>query len=151
MRDIEGRVHQGHPGESRDDQDEPRWHSGKRQSFLNDEFTRRQCMAGNLVEFTDNNFEAEALKANKPVLVDFWAPWCGPCRMVGPIIEELAGSYSGQVKVGKLNTDDNPNVASRYGIMSIPTILLFKNGEIVDRIVGAVPKKDFEEMLTTHT
>jgi thioredoxin 1 len=107
-------------------------------------------MAANLVEFTDSNFETEALKADKPVLVDFWAPWCGPCRMVGPIIEELAGSYSGKVKVGKLNTDDNPNVASRYGIMSIPTILLFKNGEIVDRIVGAVPKKDFEKMLTTH-
>ena len=69
-------------------------------------------MAANLVEFTDSNFEAEALKADKPVLVDFWAPWCGPCRMVGPIIEELAGSYSGKVKVGKLNTDDNPNVAN---------------------------------------
>ena len=107
-------------------------------------------MAANLVEFTDSNFETEALKADQPVLVDFWAPWCGPCRMVGPIIEELAGSYSGKVKVGKLNTDDNPNVASRYGIMSIPTILLFKNGEIVDRIVGAVPKKDFEKMLITH-
>jgi thioredoxin 1 len=104
-------------------------------------------MGGNLFEFTDSNFDSEALKADKPVLVDFWAPWCAPCRMVGPIIEELSGSYSGKVKIGKLNTDDNPVIASRYGIMSIPTILLFKNGEIVDRIVGAAPKKDFEKML----
>jgi thioredoxin 1 len=107
-------------------------------------------MSGNLVEFDDNNFDTEALSADKPVLVDFWAPWCAPCRMVGPIIEELANSYSGKLKVGKLNTDDSPGVASRYGIMSIPTILLFKNGEIVDRIVGAVPKKDFEKMLSMH-
>ena len=107
-------------------------------------------MAGNVLTFTDANFQTEVLSSQQPVLVDFWAPWCGPCRMVGPIVEELAGSYAGKVKVGKLNTDDNPNVASRYGIMSIPTILLFKNGEIVDRIVGAVPKKDFEKMLTTH-
>ena len=96
---------------------------------------------------TAANFETEVLKATTPVLVDFWAPWCGPCRMVGPIIEELAGSYSGKVKVGKLNTDDNPNVASRYGIMSIPTVLLLHNGEIQDRVVGAVPKKEFVRVL----
>ncbi len=107
-------------------------------------------MGANLLELTDSNFDAEALQADKPVLVDFWAPWCAPCRMVAPVIEDLAGSYSGRLKVGKLNTDDNPNVASRYGIMSIPTILLFKNGEIADRIVGAAPKKDFEKMLTKH-
>ncbi len=107
-------------------------------------------MSGNLVEFTDNNFDVEALQSDKPVLVDFWAPWCAPCRMVGPIVAELAGSYSEKVKVGKLNTDDNPNIASRYGIMSIPTILLFKNGEIADRIVGAALKKDFERMLAKH-
>ncbi|MEW5979124.1 MAG: thioredoxin [Acidobacteriota bacterium] len=107
-------------------------------------------MAGNLFEFTDGNFDQEVLKAEKPVLVDFWAPWCAPCRMVGPIIEELAGSYADKVKVGKLNTDDNPNIASRYGIMSIPTILLVKNGEVVDRRVGAVPKKEFEKMLNAH-
>jgi len=107
-------------------------------------------MSANLFEFTDQNFESEALKSDKPVLVDFWAPWCAPCRMVGPIIEELAGSYLEKVKVGKLNTDDNPGIASRYGIMSIPTILLFKNGEIVERIVGAAPKKDFEKILRSH-
>ena len=107
-------------------------------------------MSGNLVEFTDANFDSEALKADTPVLVDFWAPWCGPCRMVGPIIEELASGYSGRVKVGKLNTDDNPSVAGRYSIRSIPTVLLFKNGEIVDRIVGVVPKKDFERMISPH-
>lgn len=107
-------------------------------------------MNANLFEFTDKNFDGEALKSDKPVLVDFWAPWCAPCRMVGPIIEELAGTYGAKVKVGKLNTDDNPAIASRYGIMSIPTILLFKNGEIVERIVGAAPKKDFEKMLSSH-
>ncbi len=107
-------------------------------------------MGGNLIEFTDTNFDREVLNADKPVLVDFWAPWCAPCRMVGPIIEELSSSYAGRVKVGKLNTDDNPTIGSRYGIMSIPTILLFKNGEIVDRIVGAVPKKEFEKLLNGH-
>ena len=107
-------------------------------------------MSGNLVEFTDQNFDAEALKADKPVLVDFWAPWCGPCRMVGPIIEELATSYAGKMKVGKLNTDENPAIATRYGVMSIPTILLFQAGEIVDRVVGAVPRKEFERMINEH-
>jgi thioredoxin 1 len=107
-------------------------------------------MSGNLVEFTDNNFDQEALKSELPVMVDFWAPWCAPCRMVGPIIDELANAYSGKIKVGKLNTDDNPGIASRYGIMSIPTILLFKDGQIIDRISGAVPKKVFESMLATH-
>ena len=107
-------------------------------------------MSGNLVEFTDQNFDAEALKADKPVLVDFWAPWCGPCRMVGPIIEELATSYAGKMKVGTLNTDENPGIATRYGVMSIPTILLFQAGEIVDRVVGAVPRKEFERMINEH-
>ncbi len=109
-----------------------------------------KVMSGNLIEFTDQNFESEALKAETPVLVDFWAPWCSPCRMVGPVIEELAASLAGKVKVGKLNTDDNQAIASRYGIMSIPTVLLFKNGEIIDRVVGAAPKKEFERMINSH-
>ncbi len=107
-------------------------------------------MNGNIVEFTDTNFDAEALRADRPVLVDFWAPWCGPCRMVGPIIEELAGVYAGKVKVGKLNTDNNPMVASRYGIRSIPTILLLKDGEVVGNLLGAVPKQEFQKMIDPH-
>jgi len=107
-------------------------------------------MSESVVELTDANFDTEALKADKPVLVDFWAPWCGPCRMVGPIIEELAGSYAGKVKVGKLNTDNNPIVASKYGIRSIPTILLLKNGEVVGNLMGAVPKNEFEKMIDQH-
>ena len=93
------------------------------------------------IEFTDANFETEVLKADKPVLVDFWAPWCGPCRMVAPIVAEISSEYDGKLKVGKLNTDDNHGVAARYGIMSIPTLLIFKNGEVVEKVVGAAPKQ----------
>ena len=107
-------------------------------------------MSESVVELTDANFDTEALKADKPVLVDFWAPWCGPCRTVGPIIEELAGSYVGKVKVGKLNTDHNPIIASKYAIRSIPTILLLKNGEVVGNLMGAVPKSEFEKMINQH-
>jgi thioredoxin 1 len=107
-------------------------------------------MAGNVIELTDTNFETETLRSEKPVLVDFWAPWCAPCRTVAPIIEELAGSYSGKVKVAKLNANDNPGVAERYGVMSIPTILLFRNGEVVHRMVGAASKKEFEKLLADH-
>ena len=107
-------------------------------------------MSDNVIELTDANFQSEALEADKPVLVDFWAPWWGPCRMVGPIIDDVAETYLNKVKVGKLNTDDNPQVATKYGIRSIPTILLFKNGEVVGNLMGAKPKQDFEEMINQH-
>ncbi len=102
------------------------------------------------LELTDSNFEVEALNSDKPVMVDFWAEWCGPCRMVGPIVEEVANEYADKAVVGKLNVDNNPGVAQKYGIRSIPTILFFKNGEIVDRQVGAVPKAALVKKLEAH-
>ncbi len=98
-------------------------------------------MSGNVLELTNDNFEAEALKSEVPVLVDFWAEWCGPCKMVGPTVAELADDYAGKVKVGKLNVDNAREVASKYGIRSIPTLMIFKGGEVVDTVVGAQPKE----------
>jgi thioredoxin 1 len=102
------------------------------------------------LEITDSNFEEVVLKSDKPVLIDFWAEWCGPCRMVGPLVEELASEYEGKAVIGKLNVDHNPETAVKYGIRSIPALLYFKNGEIVDRQVGAVPKNTLESKLTPH-
>ncbi|GAB3010506.1 thioredoxin [uncultured Cyclobacterium sp.] len=98
------------------------------------------------IEITDSNFE-EVIKSDQPVLVDFWAEWCGPCKMIGPIVEELAGEYEGKATIGKLDVDANQNVPSKFGIRSIPTLLIFKGGEVVDKVVGAVPKSVLSDKL----
>ena len=103
-------------------------------------------MAGNLTEVTDNNFAAEVLEAGQPVLVDFWAPWCGPCRLIAPHLEELDNERD-DLTVVKMNVDENPQTAAKYGIMSIPTLILFKNGQVAKQVVGALPKARLQQEL----
>ena len=100
------------------------------------------------IQFTDGNFDVEVLKSNVPVLVDFWAVWCGPCKMIAPIVEELATEFDGKAKIGKLDVDENQQTAIKYGVRSIPTILIFKDGQLKDTIIGAVPKQNIVQRLT---
>ncbi len=105
---------------------------------------------GNVAEITDANFEQEVLQSDQPVLVDFWAPWCGPCRQIAPMIDELSSSNSGSVKVVKVNIDDNPQAPGKYGVTSIPTLLLFKRGNVVESFVGVQPKQRLQAALDSH-
>jgi len=102
------------------------------------------------IQVNDVNFEQEVLQSEVPVLVDFWAPWCGPCHMVAPVVEEIAAEYEGKLKVCKLNVDEAPQTASNYGVMSIPTLAVFKGGEVVDKVVGALPKSELLKAVEPH-
>ncbi len=104
----------------------------------------------NLQTFDGDNFDGDVLGSDQPVLVDFWAAWCGPCRAVGPVVEELAGEYAGRAKIGKLNVDDHPEIAGRFGVQGIPTLILFRDGKPVDQVVGAVPKKVLSDLIERH-
>ncbi len=104
-------------------------------------------MAEGVLEIEDSSFEAEVLQSEKPVLVDFWAPWCGPCRAIAPVVEELAGTFGDKIKFAKCNVDDNPVTPGKFGIKSIPTLILFSGGEIIDKVIGIVAKSKLEEML----
>jgi thioredoxin 1 len=102
------------------------------------------------LEFKDASFDEDVLKSETPVLVDFWAPWCGPCRMLAPTVDAISEEYEGKVKVGKVNTDENPQIATQHQINSIPTLMIFKGGEVVERLVGALPKEKITEKLDAH-
>jgi len=105
-------------------------------------------MAGeNVLEFTDDNFDTEVLQSSTPVLVDFWATWCAPCKAIAPVVDQLATTYQGKVKIGKVNVDENPATPGQYGVRGIPTLILFKDGQIVDQLVGAVPKNQLEGLI----
>lgn len=104
-------------------------------------------MGQNTIELGDDNFSAEVLESTTPVLVDFWAPWCGPCRQIAPLIDQLAEEYSGKVKVGKVNIDDNPGITNEYGIQSIPTLMVFRNGAVAERFVGMPPRSKLTQAL----
>ena len=106
--------------------------------------------ADNVKTFTDSNFETSVLKADTPVLVDFWAEWCGPCKRLGPTIDQLAGEYAGKLTIGKLNVDDNPDTTIKFQIRGIPAVLLFKGGQVVDQVVGLAPKEDFKRVIDRH-
>ena len=103
-----------------------------------------------LLNITDDNFETEVLQSNEPVLIDFWAVWCGPCRMIAPIIEELASEYSGKAVIGKVDVDENPEISMNFGIRSVPTLMIFKGGQVVDQIIGAVSKDRIVAKLQPH-
>ena len=102
------------------------------------------------IEVSDTNFQTEVLTSDKPVLVDFWAVWCGPCKMIAPIVEEIAKEYDGKLKVTKMDVDSNPRTAMQYGIRSIPTLMIFKGGQVVEQIIGAVPKRHLVDKVTQH-
>ena len=106
-------------------------------------------MSNNTMEFNENSFENDVIKSDKPVLVDFWAEWCGPCKMLTPVIDELAEEYSGKAVIGKVNVDNNPTIASEYGIRSIPSLLFFKEGKVQNQIMGAVSKEEIEAAIET--
>jgi len=107
-------------------------------------------MSGNVLEFSDDQFQSEVLESSQPVLVDFWAPWCGPCKMLAPTIDEVANEFEGKVRVGKMNTDENPQTATQHNVSAIPTVMLFKGGQVVEKFVGVTPKEQFATKINAH-